>query len=91
MSAMPAELREALVVEPWRMSRLRAVLGNPETFPDHVRRIDRADTRFPVHVMQRRRRWTVLDGFHRIASAARRGDATISALVLTESDLARIC
>ena len=68
----------------------REVLGEPERFPHHARRIDEADLSRPIHVMRRGGRWTVLDGSHRLASAVRRQDTAIDAWLVSEADLAAI-
>jgi hypothetical protein len=68
----------------------REVLGAPERFAHHARRIDAADLSRPIHLIRRDGRWTVLDGSHRLASAVRRQDTAIDAGLVSEADLAAI-
>ena len=67
----------------------REVLGSPNAF----RTTPAGSTRRPQPAHPRdapRRRWTVLDGSHRLASAVRRQDTAIDAWLVSEADLAAI-
>lgn len=69
----------------------RQVFERPEEWPHHLRRAQRADLAYPIHVMRRGGRWTVLDGFHRLVRARLEGLQEVCAMVLDEEDLAMVC
>lgn len=91
------ELAWLLVLPLWQRSGQRFqvspsdVLARPDYYPHHVHRIDQADLTTPIHVIRRDGRWTILDGFHRLAKASRLGRQTIRAHQLSETDLDAIC
>ncbi len=43
------------------------VIRKPQLFPEHRKRIDTAEIRFPIHIMFWKERWMIMDGFHRLA------------------------
>jgi hypothetical protein len=93
--ALP-ELTRLLDLPLWQRDGVRfqispnEVLRYPERFPHQMRRIDEADLSRPIHVLRRDGRWTVLDGYHRLAAAVRRQDPAIDAWLVSEGDLAAI-
>ena len=70
-----AELAWLLDLPVWRQDarpfriRPRDVLDEPQRFRDHYRRTLEADLRYPLDVTRRDRRWTIMDGVHRLAKA----------------------
>jgi hypothetical protein len=49
--------------------RPRDVLADPERFGEDYRRTLEADLRYPLDVTSHERRWTIMDGSHRLAKA----------------------
>jgi hypothetical protein len=45
------------------------VLAHPRRYPDHYARTLNADLRYPLHVVLNNRRWTIIDGVHRLLKA----------------------
>jgi hypothetical protein len=67
------------------------VLADPSAFPDHYARVMAADLRYPVHLAHHRGRWTILDGYHRLAKAIAIEHLTIASRKLSAEDLDRVC
>ena len=61
--------------EPLFDLRPRDVLRDRDLHPLHTKRIDDADLRYPLHVMECRGRLAILDGMHRLARLAAEGSA----------------
>jgi hypothetical protein len=57
----------------------REVAQNPQAFPEQYARTLAADTRFPLHLIARPSRLTVLDGMHRLLKARMEGHRTVLA------------
>ena len=65
----------------------RKALADPDRYPERRDRIEAADLSCPIALYRTRKRTLVLDGYHRIAKATRRGKATLPARMVTEEDL----
>jgi hypothetical protein len=56
----------------------REVLEDPAGFPDHYARVLKANTSFPLDIMQNGKgRWITLDGLHRLIRLYLRGETVI--------------
>jgi len=55
------------------------VARNPQAFHEQYARTLAADTRFPLHLLARTSRLTVLDGMHRLLKACMEGRRTVPA------------
>ena len=55
----------------------RGVIQDQYRHPVHQRKIENADTSFPLHVMHWKERWVIVDGFHRLAKLMRQGHAEV--------------
>ncbi|MEI6144594.1 MAG: hypothetical protein WCP91_03265 [Candidatus Berkelbacteria bacterium] len=55
----------------------REALENPEREPHHIQKIESSDLKYPIDVMWNKGKWTLLDGYHRLARAYQPGDKTI--------------
>lgn len=55
------------------------VLKNPSKYPDHIRRIEEADTSYAIDICLNPKtgRWTILDGLHRLVKLALHGAKTV--------------
>jgi hypothetical protein len=62
-------------------------LADPDCYPEHERRVAGVDPDDPIHVVRRRGRWLILDGFHRLVRAHVEGRASIRAHWLSPADV----
>ncbi|MGZ3696003.1 MAG: hypothetical protein ACXWQO_18190 [Bdellovibrionota bacterium] len=67
-----------------------SLLLQTEKYPDHVKRMAKADTSFPIHVMLWRDRWLVMDGFHRLLKLKLQGESYVEACQVPESAIEKI-
>ncbi|MDH4358486.1 MAG: hypothetical protein OEV37_00855 [Candidatus Berkelbacteria bacterium] len=44
-------------------------LKNPEKEPSHFKKIIESDMQYPIDIMRNKGKWTLLDGYHRLARA----------------------
>ena len=58
----------------------KEVAQNPEVFHEQYARTLAADTDFPLHLLERPGRFTVLDGMHRLLRAHMQGHITVLAI-----------
>ncbi|MEI8061321.1 MAG: hypothetical protein WCG99_03455 [Candidatus Berkelbacteria bacterium] len=52
-------------------------LNNLDREPNHAKKIAESNLDFPIDIMWNKGRWTLLDGYHRLARAHQLGDKTI--------------
>jgi ParB-like chromosome segregation protein Spo0J len=50
-----------------------------------------SDLEHPIHLVEHKGRFVVLDGYHRVLKAAIEGRTEIAAIVLSQRDLASVC
>ena len=56
----------------------REVMGNPSLHPEHMDRVAKADTSYPLDIMQNSHgKWLTLDGLHRLIRAMERGETKV--------------
>lgn len=67
---------------------LRDVLRHPDQYQAHYEKAERADTRYPIHITRSKRRWIILDGYHRLLKTLVRGESTIKVMKVRAEDLA---
>ncbi len=58
-------------LKPWDL------IKNPETEPTHFQKIQQADLRYPIDIMQNKGRWVILDGLHRLVKAYLNGEKIV--------------
>jgi hypothetical protein len=92
-----AELEWLLDVPLWRDEsglefavRPLEVRASPDRHPTQWRRTLACDLSRPIHVVEHRGRWTVLDGLHRLLKATVLGRETIPAARLSPEQLSAI-
>lgn len=51
----------------------KEVLEHPTTYAEEYRRIQSADTRYPIEIMIQDGRWVILDGLHRLVKLVGEG------------------
>jgi hypothetical protein len=67
---------------------MQDVLSDPAQYRAHHEKAERADTAHPIHVTWYRRRWVILDGYHRLLRTIVEGRRTIKAVKVRAEDLA---
>ena len=90
-----SDLESFLDVPIWRASAqsalfsvtARQILANPGDYEDHRNRIEAADIRYPISMYMAEGRPVLLDGYHRLVSAVKKGITTISAVYPTRNQL----
>jgi len=86
-----AEVAWGLEVSFWSHGRKpfslrgREVLEAPDRYPEHRRRVHWSDLRYPLTLYEKRGRWIILDGYHRLVKAAREERATMAVVRLPEA------
>lgn len=83
----------ASVVAPrrrWLAVSPRDVQAQPLAYPEHADRIVIADLACALHVVQRRGRWLVLDGIHRLTKAEMLGYGDLEVFALSPRDIVAI-
>ncbi len=63
----------------------RSVLEDPRVHPVHARRIEAADLRYPIDVIQHGDRLCILDGIHRLAKARAQGRSHVEVRCMPSS------
>jgi len=66
------------------------VLLSPDRYPDQNERTLTADLRFPLLVMRWRRRWTILDGVHRLLKSQLFGVDPVPVRILDRTELQEV-
>ncbi len=66
------------------------VMENPELHKAEYRRIQNADLRHPIDIMENKGRWLILDGLHRLAKARTQGMEIIKVRKIPRSAIPRI-
>lgn len=59
-------------------------------FPEHARRVEQADLRYPLRAVRRKGRTVILDGIHRLVHADRLGWTYVEVVLLSLEDVAAI-
>jgi len=80
----PNEAGEGYRVSP------RQVVENARENPTEFARIQSADLGFPIEVLERKNRWMILDGIHRLTKAYLMGQAQIRARKVPQSAVQRL-
>lgn len=68
----------------------RWVIEQPEKYPDEYRRTQRADTSYPIDIMQWRGRWVILDGLHRLMKLAQSDVEVVRVRKISPDDIDKI-
>lgn len=55
----------------------REVLDHPDQHPEEYQRTMRADTTFPIDIMENKGRWLILDGLHRLMKLSQEAAASV--------------
>jgi hypothetical protein len=58
------------------------VIAHPEREPTHWKKVQDADTSYPIDIMENKGRWLILDGLHRLVKLAMRGDKSVRVRVI---------
>lgn len=74
----------------WFQVTPRQFMETPERFPEHVRRVEQADLRYPLHALRRKGRTVILDGIHRLVRTDRLGWTHVEVVFLKLEDVAAI-
>lgn len=54
------------------------VIDHPDKYPEHLDRITKCDTSFPIDIMKNKKgKWATLDGLHRIVKLIMGGKTTV--------------
>lgn len=64
-----------------------AVINNEEGTAEHRRKVEQADIKYPIDVMENKGRWLILDGLHRLVKLHEMGKKTV---LVRKIDRARI-
>lgn len=56
----------------WNLTPMQA-LQNPPKEPSHYKKIVKSNMHYPIDIMWNKGRWTLLDGYHRLARAYQLG------------------
>lgn len=65
-------------------------LKNPEKEPSHFKKIVEANMQYPIDIMWNKDRWTLLDGYHRLARAYQLGHKTVKVRKIPRSYISKI-
>ena len=66
------------------------VRRGPDTYPDQFERTLSADLKYPLVVMRWRRRWTILDGVHRLLKSQLVGVDPVPVKILDRSEVQEV-
>ena len=66
---------------------LRDVLHEPARYRAYHEKAESADTTYPIHIFRHRRRWVILDGYHRLLKTLVNGGRTIRVIKVRAGDL----
>ncbi|MBP9762007.1 hypothetical protein KBD34_00130 [Patescibacteria group bacterium] len=58
------------------------VISDPNSEPSHYRKVQNADTSYPLDVILLKDRYRILDGLHRLANCYLRGDKVVKVRVI---------
>lgn len=57
----------------------RAVIEDPDKYPDHKKRFEESDTTYPIDIMKNLKdRWLILDGLHRLVKLIVEGNTVVN-------------
>ena len=68
----------------------RKILESPSLDLAHAKRVEDADLSYPIHGIEWKGRYLILDGIHRLMKAKQLGHVFIKAKTLTEQDIQNI-
>ncbi|MCA9386445.1 hypothetical protein KC669_00255 [Candidatus Dojkabacteria bacterium] len=66
------------------------VINNPQEYEYRYSRIMGVDNKYPIHIMQWRGRWTILDGLHRVCKSFIEGEEKVKVIKVPESMIPEI-
>jgi len=67
------------------------VIDNPNKYPDNYKRIMDSDLRHPIDIMKNRKgKWEILDGLHRLVKARLKGYTEVDVRKIPESEIGNI-
>ena len=55
----------------------REVIDHPHEQPSHWKKIQEADTSYPIDIMENKGRWVLLDGLHRLSKLYMAGEKNV--------------
>ncbi|OGH71467.1 MAG: hypothetical protein A2921_02445 [Candidatus Magasanikbacteria bacterium RIFCSPLOWO2_01_FULL_43_20b] len=64
---------------PWEL------IKNPENEPSHYAKIQQADLKYPLEIIEYKGRYRILDGIHRLAKAYMNGLKVVSVRIIPEN------
>ncbi len=68
----------------------RAVIHNEQGTKEHRKKIEEADTSYPIDIMENKGKWLILDGLHRLVKLYECGDEKVKVRVIPREKIPEI-
>lgn len=68
----------------------KRLLEDPEKEPTHWEKIQKADTAYPIDIMENKGKWLILDGLHRLVKLHLAGEKVVKVRIIPRSRIPEI-
>lgn len=68
----------------------REIINNPEEHEDEYKRTMRAETKYPIDIMENKGKWLILDGLHRLMKSYIQGIKKVKVRIIPRDKISEI-